>query len=371
MKQRTNTAKWMEKQGRWQIAVQKNGVRKTFYSSTPGRTGQREANAKADRWLESSGGSAKAARVSVAEAQKEWLEGLRLRTGKSHWSKCELRTNKYMVPVIGHKKVCDVVPADIQKVIDRAYKVGGLSEKSLKNLRGDINNYLKYCRQAGYTTLNPEGISIPHGARKPEKKILTPEDISKVFSCSKTIWRGLEVEDRLANAYRLALVTGLRPGELLALTRDNVSGPFIQVQGSMNDLREHTAGKNQNALRVIFKTARDAQIIADQLAQLKREGIVSPLLFPGKNGRDIRQRTYRTAWYRFCEHNGIAPISPYEMRHTFVSATKKMPEGLKKLVIGHSDDMDTEGVYGHLMTGDLEEAAAFIQGAFDEILEKK
>ena len=31
---------------------QKDGLRKTFYSSTPGRTGQREANAKADAWLD-------------------------------------------------------------------------------------------------------------------------------------------------------------------------------------------------------------------------------------------------------------------------------------------------------------------------------
>lgn len=46
---RTNTAKWIESAGRWQINVQKNGVRKTFTSAKPGRTGQREANKKAER----------------------------------------------------------------------------------------------------------------------------------------------------------------------------------------------------------------------------------------------------------------------------------------------------------------------------------
>ena len=54
MKKRTNTAFWVEKEKRWCIAVQKNGTRKRFYSSTPGRTGQREANAKADAWLDDS-----------------------------------------------------------------------------------------------------------------------------------------------------------------------------------------------------------------------------------------------------------------------------------------------------------------------------
>ena len=49
---RTNTAVWNEKRGHWRINVQKNNIRKTFYSSTPGRTGQRECHAKADAWLD-------------------------------------------------------------------------------------------------------------------------------------------------------------------------------------------------------------------------------------------------------------------------------------------------------------------------------
>ena len=52
MGKRVGTAKWYENQKRWQIKVQKDGERRTFTSSTPGRTGQREANAKADEWLD-------------------------------------------------------------------------------------------------------------------------------------------------------------------------------------------------------------------------------------------------------------------------------------------------------------------------------
>ena len=49
---RTNTAIWLPNQQRWQIKVQKDGVRRTFTSAKPGRTGQREANRKADAWLD-------------------------------------------------------------------------------------------------------------------------------------------------------------------------------------------------------------------------------------------------------------------------------------------------------------------------------
>ena len=50
MGKRTNTARWTGKM--WRIDVQQNGMRKSFYSSRPGRTGQREANRKADSWLD-------------------------------------------------------------------------------------------------------------------------------------------------------------------------------------------------------------------------------------------------------------------------------------------------------------------------------
>ncbi|WP_300024332.1 hypothetical protein [Oscillibacter sp.] len=47
-----------------------------------------------------------------------------------------------------------------------------------------------------------------------------------------------------------------------------------------------------------------------------------------------------------------------------------MPEGLKKMVVGHSKDMDTEGTYGHQLTGDMKKAADYSALAFDKILNK-
>lgn len=51
MADRTNTAKWDEKRKEWRIVVKRNGKAKSFYSKKAGRTGQREANRKADEWI--------------------------------------------------------------------------------------------------------------------------------------------------------------------------------------------------------------------------------------------------------------------------------------------------------------------------------
>ena len=48
----TSAVKWEPKRERWYTTAQKDGQRKFFYSSLPGRKGQAEVKAKADAWLE-------------------------------------------------------------------------------------------------------------------------------------------------------------------------------------------------------------------------------------------------------------------------------------------------------------------------------
>ncbi len=44
---------------------------------------------------------------------------------------------------------------------------------------------------------------------------------------------------------------------------------------------------------------------------------------------------------RCCEYNGITVVTPYELRHTFVSIAKSLPAGMVKSIVGHSESMDT------------------------------
>ena len=117
MGKRTNTAVWEEKHSRWRIAVQKDGVRKQFYSSTPGRTGQREANAKADAWLED-GIAVKASRVE--QAGKLWLASVELTTSHTNYRPRESRWRVWVLPVIGQKRVTALTDQDLQNVVDHA-----------------------------------------------------------------------------------------------------------------------------------------------------------------------------------------------------------------------------------------------------------
>ena len=84
MEKRTNTAYWIEKKSMWRVDVQRDGLRRSFYSSKPGRTGQREANAKADAWLEAGGGMPVPSRRCGAWLD-DYLEHVRVNTSASHY----------------------------------------------------------------------------------------------------------------------------------------------------------------------------------------------------------------------------------------------------------------------------------------------
>ena len=157
MKTRTNTAEWQECTNRWRIRVQKNGVMKSFYSSTPGRTGQREANAKADAWLDD---SIRDGRKKVSVLYAEWLEDLSLTSGTSYLEQCTKYGAYYLLPVIGNLRIEELTEGDLQKAIDMSFKKRclkkerqrsslnkPLSRKTLMTIRSTANSFLKWCRK--------------------------------------------------------------------------------------------------------------------------------------------------------------------------------------------------------------------------------
>ena len=361
---RKSEAAWIEKAGRWQINVQMDGTRRTFTSSTPGRKGKIEAERKADKWIEN-GISGESTKCGVL--LDRYFSHVKASTSKANYRPIYFHIETHIRPIIGSMKIGRVTENTLQDVIDAAYNKG-LAKRTLKNIKSTLLAFMKYCRREKVTTLHPEDLIIPNGARRSTKTVAEPEDLRILFASDLTTWRGSVRPDRYIHAYRLLVLTGLRLGELLGLRWQDVKKNKIVVKQAVNDEREVTQGKNENARRTIVLTGLALAEIDAQRVLLRQEGIISEYVFPALTARYTQQDTFRSYWNRYRDYNGIKKLTPYEMRHTFVSVNKEMPEGLKQLVVGHSRDMDTEGTYGHAMQGDLATAAEYSDAAFRKIL---
>ena len=72
------TPKWNKSRNLWIVQGQKNGIKKTFYSSTPGPRGKREVMDKYDDWIEF-GGSQK---ITVEKCVELYLRDIEARLGR-------------------------------------------------------------------------------------------------------------------------------------------------------------------------------------------------------------------------------------------------------------------------------------------------
>lgn len=370
MGKRTNSAVWMDKYNRWQIKVQKDGIRKTFYSSTKGRKGQRECHAKADAWLDDNIINAS---VKVATLFDRWIEELKVTTSKSFWRQYEGYGRNYIKPQIGTIKLENVNEQHLQEVILFAYQNGNdkkkLSDKTLRNIRACLSAFIKYGRKNKATTLFPESLYIPKAAKKSEKKVLQPNDFSLLFSCTKTVYHQKEIDEWYIHAYRFEVVTGLRPGELIGLKNEDIQDDICTLHGAINVYNEHTTGKNKNALRSFVLPDIALQILDEQRTMLRNADVSSPYVFPDPNGEHTKQITYYKRWRNYRNHNKISPVTLYELRHTFISANKELPLELIKPIVGHGKDFDTFGTYGHILGDEQYRAAALINNVFARLIQ--
>lgn len=367
MAERKNEAKWLDKYQRWQINVQKDGKRKTFYSKTPGTKGKIDAEKQADKWLK---GNFENPTMRFAKLYELFLQEKELLKGKSSG---DLRNHQnmgknFLLPALGTKKVEHITLGDWQNCINNAFqqsqtKGRPLSAKSLKNIRASMTAVYAYARRHNIPLVKPEYLQIPKSAPVGQRKILTPEDIKKLFDDSiEPFW--------YIHYVRFLLITGLRPGEAAGIrTDEDIKDNILTIKRSINNLGEITDGKNANALRSQYLPEIAQKIVTDQRQMLKQNSIISPWLFPNTFGDISNPHEIYKKWVRFRDKNNITACSLYELRHTMVSITKNgVPTHLLKMVLGHTEAMDTYGVYGHEFAGDLQNVANATQNIFQTIL---
>lgn len=353
---------WKPEAALWVYRPYADGKQLKFESSKPGPAGARECRRKFDIW--------RAGMVSrdprLADAWKLHLEDLEtyFGAGSEAWSKSEMVGRLYILPRLKAKHVSEITDQDWQNCISKATphqkNLQQLAKKSLSNIRHAIMTFAKFAKKNRWIQYKPEDLSIPRTAPTIGKQILQPEVLKAFLRDDSDEW--------FLHAWQLMVVTGLRPGEVYGLQGVDVTGDLINIRRSINRHGIETSGKNNNAHRTIVQNALVARVLAAQSTQLKAAGIISKWIFPGEDGNALAPSTVSNHWQKY-RTNFPVRITEYGLRHTFVSVVKtRLPESLLKQVVGHSESMDTIGVYGHRIDGEAEQAAQMIEEIFNQIV---
>lgn len=361
---------WDSNRNRWRINAQKNGIRKTFYSSVHGQRGKREAERKANNWKLGLLDNLREHDPLVSILWESYLSYLKLEknVGTSTIDQTKKFGRNYILPICGQLQISKLNEGHLQRVLNLAAQKGCLQEhptrppkgplsiKTLRGIRNTEQQFVKWCRINDYTDLILEGLEIHTHVEKTEKEILQPDDLKILFTIDTRLVRGKRVFDEQIYSYRFAVVTGLRPGELLGLRIGDIEGAKLYVRRAINRYGENTKGKNQNARREFGLNSFAKAILQQQLELLCSNGMsleTDQPLFPALN-----QQSRYNQWKSYAKSNNIAAISCYEMRHTFISLAQNLPEGDLRRLCGQSQNMDTRGVYAHKLNDDDQRIAS-------------
>lgn len=362
---RRSEAIWIESKSYWQIKVQKDGVRKAFTSSIKGRKGKHEAEAKADDWLEKGTQD-----MRFHAAWDEFLADQKERTGTANWKKHEYIGRIYLLPQLGNIKLSGITPNMWRRCIDAGIKAG-LSRRSLQNIKLSISAFANFARRERWeiAPLEKGDLAIPQRVLPAERHILQPASLKKLFTIDSITHWGREEPSFFIHAWRFLVLTGLRRGELCGLQLADISSDgVVSIKRSVNAQQEITTGKNDNARRTFVLSDAAKNVLSDQKAMLLALGIKSPWAFPDENGEMLNSTHLYSMWDTYRNQHQLG-CSLHELRHTFISVVQNdMPMPMLKHVVGHSDDMDTSAVYGHVVTGSMIRAANIIDDAFENVL---
>lgn len=352
---------WIENEKRWSMRVSINGHLRRFTSKKPGQAGKREVLRKYREFIDGRSGTP----TIVSDAWSQFLDQVILRNGKTDaWINLDKYGRNYILPKIGKMIIQNITVLNLQDIINTARPIvknkDVLSRKTLSNLRSSIMQFVRFCVTAGYMEPLRGELFIPKTAPKNEKVILQPDDIRRLFS-------GDSAENWYINIFRFGCVTGLRTGEILGIKTSDIQNGILTINRSINVRNEITPGKNTNARRQLYLNKIARKIIDENVrrnAPLKTEWI-----FCSRSGGPLSQSTLRNNWLSIAAERNL-PGSIYSLRHTFISLMKnEMPETMLKNIVGHAASMDTFGIYGHIVDGELQKTARIIDVNFKRLVE--
>ncbi len=339
-----------EKNGRWIAQATIDGKRKSFYGKT--RT---EANKKLTDAIKQNeqGTYIDPSKLTLGEWLDKWLmtykmPSLKPKTIEGYYHMMEL----HVKPELGKIKLKDLTADRIQNHYRDKTKAG-YSSKTVKHIHTIIHDALKHAVRMGelFRNVSDHAILPKQETIKP-MRVLTKEEQQKFMDTCKA-----QPHDG-GLAFILDLATGLRLGELLAVTWDDIDieagvlkvsrniSRIMNMDTKKTEIMEGTPKTKAGKRSIPIPTS-----VFEMLKAYKPEDERKGLLFPSSAGTPIEPRNMQRKFYNMIEKAEIEKANIHALRHTY--CTRLLESGVQpntaKELMGHSSIQVTLDIYGHVM----------------------
>ena len=279
------------------------------------------------------------------EAAEDWEE--------HHFPTLVWNTQKQYKPAMrravdefGEDLITDITPADISGYIN-GFAIGDRSDKVVRTQLMVINLIFKHAiNSLGVNISNPaRDITVPKHLKK--QKVTSPS--SKDIKAVKT-----NIEAPFGLFPYMILYTGLRKGELLALTWEDIN--LKQRTITVNKSIYHRYNVPYLKEPKTVKGIRTIPIPDKLLPHLKPKK--KGLIFRNDHGTYITAKEYQTLWRNYQKASGVT-CTAHQLRHCYATMLyeNNVKEKTAQALLGHAQLSTTMDIDTDISTSYIKEAS--------------
>ncbi len=298
---------------------------------------------------------------TVAEWVEFWLDTYKKAAVKATtYDMYKGSLERYIKPKIGHYKLSKLNPIIVQKFINDIAAHGiktknGLSQSSIKKVYVTLSQACKQAVVANILYKNPcEGIVIPKKASREAKAFSASEQKNFLAQCPGNT--------SCENLFIFAFNTGMRLGEMLALTWNDIDfdKKTVYVNKSLAEISDYDEDAERKHKTVIDTTktdssTREVPLNKSALACVKRQKAAnkddSPFVFFSTAGTPLMKRNIYRVFETIMKNAKInTHLTIHSMRHSFATRLLERGADIKTVseLLGHKSVQITLDIYSHV-----------------------
>lgn len=300
-------------------------------------------------------------RITVGEFLNRWLETAVAPVRKpSTYVNYRWVAEHLILPDLGSVPLQKLTPGAIQALYAKHVKAGR-SARTVALLHAVLRRALGQAVKWGLIARNPtDGVEKSKGERK-EFTALTAEQAARFLEAAQ--------QDRLHALFTMALLTGLRLGELLALRWSDVDleARTVTVRQTLQRTPEGYGFGPPKTEASSWTVPLDERVVAalrrwrrEQAEELLRIGMRDPeLVFTTEVGTPLNPSNVRNRHFLpILKRAGLPRIRLHDLRHTFVTLLIAAGASAKEVqeLARHAQISVTLGTYAHAFAEQKEQA---------------
>ena len=341
-------------EGRYKIGINENGVTKfrSVYGHTYSEVKKKLNDARVNLDMPN---VSRYKEISLNEVARLWIKSNQIRLKGSTVNKYRYMLETHILPELGKMSVLKLTSATINTFLHKKLTngrldgMGALSPSYVRTLSIIISALLSYAAKEEYCSPLKTPVFKPRSTKK-EMQILS-HSVQRQFEELM-----LSEIDLTKYGTYICLQTGIRLGELCALTWDDIdfNSRIIHVRHTVARVSSDDTSVSRTKL-IIDKPKTDASV-----RDIPITSVLLPIL---KNMYDSRSsrfvvsdkpdfistRTFDSRYRKMLIGLGVVPINFHALRHTFATRCVDAGVDIKSLseILGHSSVAITLDTYVH------------------------